>query len=346
MFDKPNLWDTSTVLGVMRETTAISSYWLDHVFPGVVTSEDEYIDFEKIPNKGRKLAPFVLPLAQGKPVYEQGSKVYRFKPAYIKPSDPVTPTRVLSKQPGAIFAPTQPSAAQRYNAIKADITAFHRQVIERRWEWLGARAVIDGKVTIEGEGYPPVLVDFGRDAAHDIVLVGTARWGQANGDIKGNLSSWSNLMHRAAFGGRPTRLTVGVDVWAVMERDEGLMKLMNTQFRGSTTELVRDQIGTGEVTYVGRLGSLEVYVYNDYYTEGGVLKPFMQQDEIVLTGPNIMGYRCFGAIQDVNANFQALPIFSRNYVTTGDVAIEQIVSQSAPLMVPMNPNASLRAKVL
>ncbi|RWK15775.1 MAG: major capsid protein, partial [Mesorhizobium sp.] len=51
-------------------------------------------------------------------------------------------------------------------------------------------------------------------------------------------------------------------------------------------------------------------------------------------------------IVDVHAQFEALPIFPRNYIPEGDVAIEQILTQSAPLMVPVNPNATLKATVL
>src|SRR5690606_17505236 len=103
----------------------------------------------------------------------------------------------------------------------------------------------------------------------------------------------------------------------------------------------------GEARYVGVLGgNLEVWVYNDYYTVDGVVTPFMSAKDIVLSGPSVQGYRCFGAIQDIHAQFQALSIFPRNYIVPGDVAIEQIVTQSAPLMVPVNPNATLKATVV
>jgi hypothetical protein len=347
-FERYDLWNTSTALAVMQEQDAPSNYWLDLLFPNVITFDDEYIDFEKIPRAGRKLAPFVAPLAQGRPIYEEGSKVGRFKPAYVKPSDPVTPSRALTKRPGTLLQPQQPNPEARYNAIKTDILAYHRTAIERRWEWLAAKAVIDGQVTIDGDDYPTVVINFGRDAGHTVVLGAGSRWGDAGVSIRGNISAWSNLMHRASFGGRPNRLTVGVDAWGVMEQDEELMKLLDNNIRGAAnTELRRDTFGLEEVTRVGNLGgNLEVYVYNDYYTVGGSVTPFMSSKDIVLSSPNVQGYRCFGAIQDVNARFQAMPIFPRDYIIPGDVAIEQIVTQSAPLMVPLNPNATFKATVL
>lgn len=349
-FENYDLWDTHTLLGVYREQEPANTYWLNLLFPNEFYSTDEYIDFEKIPSVGRKLAPFVAPLAQGRPIYEEGGRVHRFKPAYIKPSDPVTPTRAIRRRPGSLLGPNAGTPQQRYNAIKADITAYHRVAIERRWEWLAARAIIDGQVTIEGEDYPSKLIDFGRAAGHTIVLGVGARWGDAGVSIRGLLSNWSNMMHLAEFGGRPNRITVGVEAWAMMEvaMEEGgeLHGLMRTDVRGSTTTLQRDMIGQDEVTYAGRLGTLDVYVYNDYYTVGGVPTPFMSPKDIVLSSSAVMGHRCFGAILDINANFEAIPVFPRNYIVPGDVAIEQIVTQSAPLMVPVNPNATLKATVV
>jgi hypothetical protein len=344
----PNLWDTSTLLGVMREQESPSNYWLNLLFPNVVTFDDEYIDFEKIPSTGRKLAPYVAPMAQGRAIYEEGSRVGRFKPAYVKPSDPVSPARVLKKRPGTLLNPSNGSPMQRYNAIKADILAYHRDAIERRWEQMAAEAAITGKVVIEGDDYPAREVDFGRAANHTVVLGNGERWGDSGVKIRNLLSTWSNRMHSAEFGGRPDRLTVGVDAWAKMEIDADIKDLMDTRYRGTSTELRRDMVGTptDEAVFVGKIGTLDVYVYNDYYTVNGSVTPFMSSKDVVLSSPAVQGFRCFGAIQDVHAQFQPLPIFSRNYMPQGDVAVEQIVSQSAPLMVPVNPNATLRATVV
>jgi len=347
-FTNYQLWNTHTLLGVYRELDAPASYWLAQFFPNEISSTDEYIDFEKIPRAGRKLAPFVIPMAQGRPIYEEGSRVARFKPAYLKPSDPVSPNRIFTRRPGSILAPGSESPAARYNAIKADILAYHRVAIERRWEWLAAKAVIDGKVLIEGDDYPSVLVDFGRAPGHTIVLGAGARWGDAGVSILGNIQSWMDLMHMADFGGTPTKLTIGTAVWAVMRKDPEIIAEMDKNRRGNEELTIKTGLlPTGETRYVGTLGAgLDVFVYNDYFTVNGSVTPFMSSKDIVLTGPNIQGFRCFGAIVDVNAQFQALPVFPRNYIPPGDVAVEQIVTQSSPLMVPVNPNATLKATVL
>lgn len=348
-FDKYELWDTHTLLGVYRETDPVQNYWLNLLFPNEISSTDEYIDFEKIPRLGRKLAPFVAPLAQGRAIFQDGGKVARFKPAYVKPSDPITPNRALTRRPGTLLAPDQISPIQRYDAIKTDVLAYHRVAIERRWEWLAAKAIIDGRVKIEGDDYPSVMVDFGRAAGHNIVLGSGARWGDSGVSILGYIQSWMNLMHAAEFGGTPSRITLGTAAWAPMSKDPEIKEAMDTTYRGNdVVNLQTSGVYTpGEARYVGTLGAgLEVWVYNDYYTVDGQVTPFMSPKDVVLSGPAVQGYRCFGAIQDIHAQFQALSIFPRNYIVPGDVAIEQIVTQSAPLMVPVNPNATLKATVV
>ena len=346
-FNNYELYNTRTLLGIYREQEAPSTYWLDLLFPNEISSTEEYIDFEKIPRAGRKLAPFVVPMAQGRPIYEESGRVARFRPAYMKPSDPVTPNRALTRRVGALFDPTQVTPQVRYEAIKADIVAFHRTAIERRWEWLAAKAVIDGKVLIDGDDYPAQLVDFGRAAGHTIALGSGSRWGDTGVSVLDFIQSCMDTMQAAPFGGAPTRITLGTDAWSVARKDEGVLKELDTTRRGNEVDIRTGLYGTGEARYVGTLGAgIEAWVYNDFYNVGSTTVPFMSPKDMVLSGPNVQGYRCFGAIVDVNAQFQALPIFPRNYVIPGDVAIEQIVTQSAPLMVPVNPNATLKATVV
>jgi hypothetical protein len=260
----------------------------------------------------------------------------------------VSPLRALTRRPGTLLSPSSQSPGQRYDAVKVDILAYHRRAVERTWEWLAAKAIIDGKVIIKGKDMPDRLVDFGRDLGHTIVLDPGSRWGEVGISILDDIQEWSDMMHGASFGGAPTRLTIGTDVWAKMRKDPEILAEMDITRRGNTELTIQTGLlKSGEVRYAGSLGAgIEVYVYNDYYTEGSTTVPFMSPKDIVLTGPNVQGYRCFGAIVDLHAQFEALPIFPRNYIVEGDVALEQILTQSAPLMVPVNPNATLKARVV
>lgn len=347
----PTLYDTRTLLGVMSAQEPPSNYWLSLCFPNEMRFEDEYIDFEKLQRPGRRLAPFVAPNVHGKPLFREGSTVTRLKPAYIKPNDPISPSRALRRRPGELAAPVPMSPAARMDAIRADILAQHRDAIERRWEWLAARAIIDGSVTIADDASPARTVSFGRASAHTVTLGSGARWGDSGVKILDNIQSWIDTMADATYGGPVTRITVGTAAWAVMKADAEVQKQLNSFTRGTVADLTTGVLAQGTerfVRYAGMIGEgLPVYVYNDWYEDdSGSVVRILDPKSVVLTGPAVDGYRCFGAIIDPNAQYQPLPIFPRNYVQPGDPAFEAIVSQSSPLMVPVNPDQTFKARVL
>lgn len=343
------LYNTSTLLGLFREVEEPSTYFRSLCFGNVVTFDDEYVDFEKI-RQGRKLAPLVVPTAQGRPVYKEASQLTRLKPAYLKPKDPVSPGRVIKRRPGEnLFAPNNLTPQQRYNAIIGDILRVHRETIERREEWLAARAVIDGQVTLSGPDFPTVVVDFQRESSHTVTLSGAAAWNHASyaGSMLKDIQTWVDRVRRAPFGGPVNRLTVSPTVLEVLLTDDDVKKQLDTQIRGTNADL-NTGLRAGEyVEYIGKLGpNLELWVNSDFYEdENGNTQPFLAEGDLVLTGPNVFGVRCFGAILDEGAGFQALPAFPKMW-TQQDPSATFVMTQSAPLPVPVNPNNTLKATVL
>lgn len=343
----PAMSDSVTLMGVQRQFEPQSNYWLDLCFGRQMTFDTEFIEFEKM-HETRKLAPFVRPTTQGKPMGSEGSEVRRFKPAYIKPKDSVQPARLIRRQPGEISLPQPQSIEARFNAAKAEILRVQRVAIERRWEWMAAQAIINGSVVIAGEDYPSVTVDFGRDASHTVPLLGAGfRWNESGADIIGDIEGWRDLCRKAKFGGGTNRLTVGTDVWEAMRKNGDLLKLLDTQIRGTNGAFETGVREGGDVEYVGRLSSsLDLYVYSDYYQDAsGTEQPFMSSKDVVLTGPGVDGVRAFGAILDSKANLQPTPIFPKMWEQEDPSGVF-IMSQSAPLMVPLNPNNTLKATVL
>lgn len=343
------LYDTNALLGLYRQVEAPSTYFRNLLFPQVVTFEDEYIDFEKI-REGRKLAPLVVPMAQGRPVYSEASQLTRLKPAYLKPKDPVSPGRVIKRRPGEnLFAPNNMSPQQRYNAIIGDILRAHRETIDRREEWMAAKAIIDGKVLLEAEDFPTTLVDYQRESSHTVTLTGAQAWNAPGyaGSRMDDLQQWIDRVRRAKFGGPVNRLTVGAGVLEYLLKDDDVKRQLDTQVRGTNADL-NTGLRAGEyVEYIGKLGpNLELWVNTDFFEdETGSAQPFLEEGDVVLSGPSVMGVRCFGAILDAKAGFNAMTVFPKMWMSE-DPAVTFVMSQSAPLPVPVNPNCTLKATVL
>lgn len=347
------LYSTAALLGVMRDEAAMQpplSYWLDLCFPNVINFQEEYIDFGMISDT-RKIAPLVVPTAQGRPIYSAAERVSRVKPAYVKPKDPVNASRVIQRAAGLGELNTNSnwSPQQRYNAIVADILRVHRRAIERRWEWLAAQAVLYGEVVLEDEAYPRTIVNFERAAGNSITLTPGNQWGEGGVSILGDIEGWKKTVRDAPFGGPTNRLTVGSAAWEVMRQDEEIRELLRLDFRPYNSG-VDMNLGVREGLDVERVGSIngttEIYVYSDFYhAPDGSVVPFMDPRDVVLTGPSVRGVRCFGAIQDIDAQLQALAMFPKMWKQE-DPSATFIMTQSAPLMVPVNPNNTFRARVV
>lgn len=343
------LYDTAALMGLYRQVEAPSTFFRDLCFGSVVTFEDEYIDFEKIV-ENRKLAPLVVPTTQGRPVYEEASKIQSFKPAYVKPKDAVSPSRVIKRRPGEnLLADNMMSPQARYNAIIGDILRVHRETIDRREEWMCAQAVLNGSVTLSGPDYPTSVVDYQRASNHTVTLSGAAAWNSASfaGSRMADLQSWINRVRRAQFGGPVNRLVVGSAVLEYLLKDPEVEKQLNTQTRGTAANL-NTGLRTGDyVEYIGNLSSnLQLWVNSDYYTlPNGTAQTFMAETDILLVGPNVNGVRCFGAILDEKAGFRAQQVFPKMW-SQEDPSATFVMTQSAPLPVVVNPNNTLRATVL
>lgn len=339
------IYDTNSLLGVMREFAPVNSYWLDLCFPSEMTFDTEFIDFEKL-FTSRKLAPFVSPIAQGVPIYGEGSNVTRLKPAYIKPRDAVRPDRMIRRRPGELATPSAMSPSQRYNAVVGDILRTHMEAIQRRWEWMAAQAVMNGAVTISGPDYPERHVDFGRAASQTKTLTGNTAWNGPDANPIADLNQWRTETRQQKFGGALGRITCGAQALQALLDNPQVKEQLDTQVRGTAASLNRGVRSGLEVEYIGTLGSgLEVYSYQDYFEdENGNAVEIMDPRDVVLTG-NVEGVRAFGAILDKRADLKPLAMFPKMW-DVEDPSGTYLMTQSAPLMVPGAPNRTLRARVI
>lgn len=348
MTDFP-LYTTRDLYAVMydRRLAQPTTYWLDLCFPNSHMSTREEIVFEKL-GTTRKVAPFVLPTNVGQPSYKRDSSTAKmFRPAYIKPKDRVNPSEMLSRQPGDLYSLTPRTPAQNFDAEVVKITQFHRDTIWRRWEWMAARSILDGAVTVDYADHPAMTVDFGRAAGHTVTLTGGARWGQGGVSIIDNLQTWMDTMQVADFGGVANRLTMGTGAWAIFRKDAEVKEQLDTRYRGTEANVKTGLLMPEPVRWVGNLGgNLDVYVYNDtYQKDDGSHVAFMDSRDVVLTAPGVEGVKAFGAIADAKAGLQPIDIFPKMW-DDEDPSGRYIMSQSAPLMIPVNPNCTFKARVI
>jgi hypothetical protein len=343
------IYSTEELIGVIYAQEPLVPYWLNF-FPGEMTFEREQIDFDMV-GDDRRLAPFVAPNVQGKVMRDKGYTTKSFKPAYVKPKHVVDPSRAIKRRAGEPLLGTL-SLQDRFDAVVAENLMWERKAIERRLEWMAAQAVIHGAVTVVGDDYPAVTVDFGRDPSLTIALAGAAKWVSTNTGVNPlkDLEDARRQVHRLAKSG-VTRLTFGLDAWDAFTSFDTVRELLHNTYRGSDTEFNRavsdgsPQEYRGFISGQNGMGRLELWTYDDEYEEeNGTMVPFLDSGTVVGTGPGLQGVQCFGAIRD-RAALRAMRMFPKMY-EENDPSTVYTLTQSAPLVVPAQPNACFAMKVV
>lgn len=343
----PSLFTTRTMMGVFEEYDAPGTHFLDRYFPRVQTFDTELVDFDVITKGGAKLAPFVMPTVAGRPVRSDGVVTKTFKPAYVKPMTDVDPSRPMTRRAGERYGGDMPPSERR-NAIIADILLDHRSQIIRRKEFMAAEILRTGMVTIEGEDYPRVVVDFGRDAAMTRTLAANKKWGEAGVDPIVTLEENAALTQEKS-GLPATEVTFSPTAWSLFRANERVERLLDNrrQVTGAVElgGIVRGGPDKPKHRYVGTIGDFDFWVYNDIAeADDGTTLRLLQDYEVIQAAPQVNGVQAHGAIKDPRAGYQALELFPKNWIEDNPSA-EWVMTQSAPLVVLPLPNGTCCVKV-
>lgn len=337
------LFTTYQLLQVQRKFKTLPSFWLKF-FPKQVNFQEEEIAFDKVSVNYARLAPFVAPNVQGRVLKHEGFSRKSFRPAYLKPKDVVDPNMIIPIQPGEMPAAGNMSLEQRRQAVITYLLENQRSMHENRWEWMAAQAAIYGYVDVSGEDYPTLRVDFGRDAALTI----TSNWATASSPLDDIYAARRLANDKSLSGATIQTIIMGDQAWAAFyakEKDR-LKDLMDkNQVNGNTT-ITKLWDGFEGIEYMGRIsgyqggGLIDIWVDTRKYTdESGQMQYLMPRKGCVGISDAIQGVRCFGAIMDKRAGYQALEMFPKNWENE-DPSVEYLMTQGAPLMVPADPNAS------
>lgn len=336
-----DLFTTNLMTRVVQSLILPQTGLLTRYFTEMQQDQTEEIHFD-VEKKRRRLAPFVSPLREGKIVEGAGFTTNTFKPAYVKDKRVFDSNRPMKRSIGEQIGGSL-DPATRLQMILGYELKDQMEMLTRRQEVMASEALRTGKVTVVGDGYPSVLVDFGRAAGHTVVLSGGARWGQAGVNPLNLLQDWA-LTVQQACGAAPIDVIMTIDVWKIFRADAEVQKRLD-QFRGNST-MVRDSSVNAGLDFKGVIDGFNVFTYADWYIDdNNAEQPILPAGTVIMSSAQVEGVRCYGAIRDEEAGYQALPYFPKSWVEK-DPAVRYLLMQSAPLMVPYRVNASFCATVL
>ena len=342
------IYDTNALIQVVPNLKRPQKFLLDRFFKNIVVSDTEYVSID-VDVGIRRMSPFVSPLVEGKLVEQRRYQTNIFKPAYIKdkraPDLRKPVRRMIGERIGGSMQGDEREAAN----IEFEMTDMI-DMVDRALEWMAAQALINGTVTIAGDGFPSVLIDFGRDSSLTVTLTGGALWSPANiaagtATPSANIEQWGHQMLKKS-GGVATDIVFTTTAWSNFILDPVVKAAIWYPGNGGqgNTINVGSQIQRG-AQYKGKWGQYDLWVYNDWYVNASNVETMMIPDgQIVMTGDDLMGTRAFGQIMDPAFNYAGLPYAPKTWVEN-DPAQRMLMMQSSPIVIPSRANAAFSATV-
>lgn len=339
-----NIYETHALRGVVEFLGTPKSFLLDAFFPMIQTSDSEKIDFDVETGK-RRITPFVAPIVAGRVVEGLGYTTNTFAPAYAKDKRILKPDAPLKRAIGEAIGGSLSPMERRALALRREIQD-QLAMLTMREEIMASEALRTGKVTVDGEGFDSVLVDFGRAAALTVAtLTANDRWTVDHADSlpMDDLETWAALI-QSNDGPPPTDIVMDPLAWQAARKKTAVTTLLDTR-RGSTSQAELGPLANTTGRFIGYLGDFRLWVYQQTYVdEDGNSAKVIPDYTVIMGSPAIEGVRAYGAIQDEKAGYTAQRYFIKSWLEE-DPAVRWLLLQSAPLTVPYRPNASLCATI-
>ncbi len=352
-----DIYSTETLARVIEGLHRPQTSLLAIFFPSIITFDTEKVVFD-FADSDRMALPYVSPLRQGRVFKELGYQAKEFAPAYLKPKTTLDPVTALRRAMGEQIGGGQLSPEQRRQAALARTLRRHVDGIAYRKEQMAGEVLMTGGLTITGEDYPTSVIDFGRSAGASETLTGALRWGESGVSPLADIEDWMEA-YLEDNGTPVTDIVFTVDAFKYLRQDQEFLNVLDTNYRGNMTqaELVA-AVQEGAVE-VGRLGAggPTLHVYSGWYKdpEDNTQKRVLAENSVVL-GSRVeaaQGSQLHGAIIDddiaaelgASADQPLVGEFISKSWTERDPGRRLVMTQSAPLVVPGNPNCQWYRKV-
>jgi hypothetical protein len=336
-------FSTEYLMGVVEDLKRPPRWALDRYFPRVETFGTEAVDFDVIDRK-RRIAPLVSPLVPAKVMNQAGRVVRSLTPAYTKDKRVFEPGRGFKRAVGEKIGGSL-TPQQRVDVAIVGEMEDQLNVLTRRQEVMAMESLRTGKIVLSGDQYPAVTVDFQRDAALTPTnLAGAALWSATTSTPLDNLKTWA-LLGLKKSGVYLTDVVMAIDVYTAFVNHATVSArwaALNSAALGTTLALGKPQI-EGASTWAPSTASTSSCTPAGTRRDGHRAGDPPGEVHHHVGARAVEGVRAFGAIKDHDSLAEA-EFFAKSWAEN-DPSVRYIMLQSAPLMVPLRPNASLGVRV-
>ncbi len=349
-----DIFAPQTLAGIVENIKPVPTFFTQLAFGLEKTSDTDSISLDIKEYKSR-ITPFVHPMSEAGIVEQAGYETKTIKPAYLKDKREFNPNKALTRKAGEAIGGSL-TAQQRQEAILMEEAMDAMAMFDRRIETMCAEALLSATQTVIGKGYN-LVVNFGRAAGNTITTTSGDKWdavdsdGYGTADIPKQLMDASLIVSKAG-GGVVRAIVMDYKAYGLFRKNKFVTSKDSGWVTSGTvrsTILDPKSLVEGEALYMGNLGAFEIWVYNYEYINPvtGSAANVMPDNTCLLIGSNVQGVQHFGAIKDAKAietGAAAVRTYMKSWVSE-DPGVRYVLLQSAPLMVPYRPNATVKIVV-
>ncbi|ECJ5891777.1 major capsid protein [Salmonella enterica subsp. salamae] len=308
------------------------------------TTEEVFLD--KIPGKVN-MAIYCSPMITGKVDRTRGYSTNHFKPGYTKPKHTVNPNMSIKRAAGESVGQPENPAERRAKIIMQNLRDEELSICQLE-EYQAVQAVLYGKYEVSGSNIETYEIDMGRSAANNVTQSGSTAWSSQDADTydpSDDIEAYADLA-----SGTVNVIVMDGKAWKQLKRFKKFWAALDTR-RGSDSQIEIALKDLGDVvSFKGYYGDTAIVVYKGQYVdpETGNEKRYLPDNTMVLGNTKNRGFRTYGAIQDEDALKEGIceaTRYPKIWTTTGDPAVTQTMTQSAPAMVLGDADAFVVVKI-
>ena len=283
-----SIFDPRTLDQVVRALPPNHRWLTNTFFPRRKPIEGTKADVDFFKGK-RRLAPFVSPKAAATGVAKQGFQTNRFDTPLIRMKDTTTLEELEVRLMGEGIQNSGMTKADRAIARMAEVMADFQDMIDRRVEWMCAKALFTGRIPVKGEGVEyEVDFSFTNKATCGTTSGYGAVWSTAaTATPLADLEKAQQAVVKSGF--------VQPNV-ALMARDAynefiGAAKVLDKVDKvNMTLAIIEPKTLPAGVTYGGYLPmlNLSIYIYDEWYVDDatGTELPMVPAGTVLLGSTN------------------------------------------------------------
>ena len=301
---------TSELITATQQVFKFNPLFLKLFFRETYTFTSEEVFLDKIPGKVN-MAVYCAPMITGKVDRTRGYSTNHFKPGYTKPKHTINPNMSIKRAAGEQIGQPETPVERRAKIIMQNLLDEELSISQLE-EFQAVQAVLYGKYTVSGSNIETYEIDMSRSATNNVTQSGS--------------TAWSTQDAETYDPSEDTR-------------------------RGSNSQLEVALKNLGDVvSFKGYYGDTALFVYKGQYLDPvtDTETRYMPDNTMILGNTKNRGLRTYGAIQDEDALKEGISEATRYpkvWTTTGDPAVTQTMTQSAPAMVLTDADAFVVVKI-